>query len=157
MRPAPGSYQLLGAGPMPQGNTDSQLTRAAGLFHEDSRIALLQITEYCMSVIPSGTPACPDSTDRRRRLALQLADMIPGAATVRVSLRDPGVVWPHPHARVWDAEGRPIELSRTRATVAARWIVRVWPDADWTRPHTLDLASAVLTRSDSAAASRRGR
>ncbi|MFE7124951.1 transcriptional regulator [Streptomyces sp. NPDC057617] len=101
-----------------------------------------------MPVIPSGTPACPDSADRQRRLALQLADMIPGAATVRVSLREPGAVWPHPHARVWDGAGQPIELSRTTATVAARWVVRVWPDADWTRPHTLDLASAVLTRSD---------
>ncbi|MFE4826721.1 transcriptional regulator [Streptomyces sp. NPDC056672] len=109
-----------------------------------------------MPAIQSGTPACPDSAARQRRLALQLADMIPGAATIRVSLRDPQVVWPHPHARVWDAEGQPIELSRTRATVAARWIVRVWPDADWTRPHTLDLASAVLTRSNSVSA-RRGR
>lgn len=108
-----------------------------------------------MPAMPSGTPACPDSADRQRRLALQLADMIPGAATIRVSLRDPRVAWPHPHARVWDTAGQPIELSRTTATIAARWILRVWPDADWTQPHIFDLVSAVLTRSDPATARRR--
>ncbi|MFD8970391.1 transcriptional regulator [Streptomyces sp. NPDC059568] len=106
--------------------------------------------------MPSGTPACPDRTDRQQCLVLQLADMIPGAATIRVSLRDPGVGWPHPYARVWDAAGQPVDVTRTTATVAGRWIVRVWPEADWIQPHTLDLATAVLTRSDSAA-SRRGR
>ncbi|QHY98893.1 hypothetical protein SSPS47_27685 [Streptomyces sp. S4.7] len=101
-----------------------------------------------MLAMPSGTPACPD-TDRQRRLAAQLADMIPGAATVRVSLNDPKEAWPHPHAIVKD---EPLELGPTTARVAARWILRAWPEADWTRPHTFDVAAATLTRSDLVAA-----
>ncbi|MFG3289787.1 transcriptional regulator [Streptomyces sp. NPDC048179] len=106
-----------------------------------------------MLATPSETPACPD-TARQSRLAAQLADMIPGAATIRVSLTDPKQAWPHPHAIAKEADGQPIELSRTTARVAARWILRVWPDVDWTRPHTFDLAAVTLTRSDLAAASR---
>jgi hypothetical protein len=106
-----------------------------------------------MPATPSGSPACPDA-DRPRRLAAQLADMIPGAATIRVSLTDPTQTWPHPHAVARDAVGQRIELSRATAKIAARWIIRVWPDADWTRPHTLDLATGTLTRSDLVAAGR---
>jgi hypothetical protein len=108
-----------------------------------------------MHAMPSGSPACPDA-DRRHRLAAQLADMIPGAATIRVSLTDPQQMWPHPHALAKDAEGKPVELSRTTSKIAARLILRVWPDTDWSRPHTFDLATATLTRSDLATA-RRGR
>lgn len=106
-----------------------------------------------MLAMPSGTLACPD-TDRQQRLAAQLADMIPGAATIRVSLNDPKQAWPHPHAIVKDEVGETLELGRTTARVAARWILRVWPEADWTRPHTFDLADATLTRSDLIAAGR---
>lgn len=103
-----------------------------------------------MLATPSGTLACPD-TARQHRLAAQLADMIPGAVTIRVSLTDPKQAWPHPHAIAKDAAGESLALSRTTVRVAARWILRVWPDADWTRPHTFDLATATLTRSDLAA------
>lgn len=106
-----------------------------------------------MLAMPSGTPACPD-IDRQRRLAAQLADMIPGAATIRISLKDPRHAWPHPHAIVKDAAGETVELGRTTARVAARWILRVWPEADWTRPHVFDLAEATLTRSDLVVAGR---
>lgn len=108
-----------------------------------------------MPAMPSGIPACPDP-DRPRRLAAQLTDMIPGAATIRVSLNDPTMTWPHPHVIVKNEAGQTIELSRTAARVAARWILRVWPEVDWTRPHTFDLADATLTRSDLLTA-RRGR
>ncbi len=100
-----------------------------------------------MPAMPSGTLACPD-TDRARRLAIQLADLIPGATTLRVSLVDPERQWPHPHARASDASGTPVVLTRTKAKVAARWVLRTWPDADWTRPHTLDLATARLVVGD---------
>ncbi|MEV4881387.1 transcriptional regulator [Streptomyces cyaneofuscatus] len=106
-----------------------------------------------MPAMPSGTPACPD-TSRRHRLAAQLADMIPGAATIRVSLTDPTQVWPHPLTVVQDETGKTMELGRTTSRVAARWILRVWPDEDWTRPHTFCLADATLTRSDLAAVGR---
>lgn len=106
-----------------------------------------------MLAMPSGTLACPD-TGRRHRLAAQLADMIPGAATIRVSLNDPKQAWPHPHAIVKDEAGETMELSRKTARVAARWILRVWPDVDWTRPHTFDLADTTLTSRDLAAAGR---
>lgn len=106
-----------------------------------------------MPAMPSGIPACPD-TDRQNRLAAHLADMIPGAATLRVSLTDPTQTWPHPHAVAKDVAGNPVELSRTTAKIAARWILRVWPEADWRRPHTFDLVTATLTRSDLTAAGR---
>lgn len=98
--------------------------------------------------MPSETPACPDPTDRLPRLAAQLADMIPGAATLRVSLTDPEQEWPRAYARARDAAGNPVTVSRTTAVIAARWVLRAWPEADWTRPHTLDLTTATLTRSD---------
>jgi hypothetical protein len=96
------------------------------------------------------TLACPDAACRQR-LATQLADMIPGAATLRVSLNDPRQTWPHPYALAKDAAGETIDLNRTTARVAGRWILRVWPDLDWNRAHTFDLATATLTRSDFAA------
>lgn len=108
-----------------------------------------------MPATPSGSPACPD-TDRPRRLAAQLADMIPDAATVRVSLTGPTQTWPHPHAVAKDAAGVPVKVSRATAKIAARWVLRVWPEVDWSRPHTFDLATATLIRSDVVAA-RRGR
>ncbi|MGW1006440.1 transcriptional regulator [Streptomyces sp. NPDC002520] len=108
-----------------------------------------------MHVMPSGIPACPDAA-RQHRLAAQLADMIPGAATVRVSLTEPRQAWPHLNAIVKDVDGDAIELSRTTARVAARWVLRVWPGVDWSRPRTFDLAAAPLTRSDLVAAVGRG-
>lgn len=100
-----------------------------------------------MHATPSETLACPDAT-RHQRLAAQLADMIPGALTIRVSLNDPKQQWPHPHAIAKDAAGQTLDLNRTTDRVAARWILRVWPDLDWNRAWTFDLATATLTRSD---------
>ena len=90
--------------------------------------------------MPSETLACPD-TARRRHLAAQLADMIPGAATIRVSLTHPKQTWPHPHAVAKDAAGETIELNRTIARIAARWILRAWPELDWDQPHSFDVAA----------------
>ncbi|MDF6045898.1 transcriptional regulator [Streptomyces sp. JH14] len=104
-----------------------------------------------MLATPSGIPACPE-IGRQHRLAAQLTDMIPGAVTIRVSLADPSQAWPHPHASAKGEAGETVALSRTTARVAARWILRVWPEADWTRPRTFDLADAPLTRSDLIAA-----
>ncbi|MCX5230443.1 transcriptional regulator [Streptomyces sp. NBC_00233] len=100
-----------------------------------------------MLAMPSGTLACPDA-DRQHRLAAQLSDMIPGAATIRVGLDDPKQVWPHPHAIVKDEAGKAVASSRTTVRVAARWILRVWPEADWKQPHTFHLADATLTCGD---------
>ncbi|MBT2492004.1 transcriptional regulator [Streptomyces sp. ISL-96] len=106
-----------------------------------------------MLAMPIGTPACPD-TDRQHRLAAQLADMIAGVATTWVSLNGPKQTWPHPHAVVNDEAGKTMEVGRTTARGAGRWILRVWPEADSTRPHTFHLADATLTRSDLIAAVR---
>ncbi|MEU9410119.1 transcriptional regulator [Streptomyces sp. NPDC048281] len=103
-----------------------------------------------MHTADGGSLACLD-TARHQRLAAQLADMISGAATIRVSLDDPRQSWPHPHTIAKDAAGRTIDLNRTTARVAARWILRVWPALDWNRAHTFDLAKATLVRSDLAA------
>ncbi|WP_441247353.1 transcriptional regulator [Kitasatospora sp. McL0602] len=109
-----------------------------------------------MLAMPSGTPACPD-TDRQHRLAAPLTDMIPGAATVRVSCADPAKRWPAVHPRATDATGEAIVLSRTRAKIAARWVLRVWPTTDWSQAHTLDIATVTLTPSSDLAAAGRGR
>ncbi|MFE4479517.1 MULTISPECIES: hypothetical protein [Streptomycetaceae] len=102
-----------------------------------------------MPATPSGTLAGPD-TDARPRLAARLADMIPGAAAVTVGFTDPVTQWPHAYARATDAAGRPIRLSPVARRIVARWIVRAHPDADWTRPHLLDLADGQLAvRTDS--------
>jgi hypothetical protein len=90
-----------------------------------------------------GSAACPDSA--RRRLAVQLTDMIPGAATIDVTLTAPHRSWPHPCATVRDAAGRRVAVSVTVAEVAARWVVRAFPEADWSRAQVLDLPTATLT------------
>ncbi|MEV0536780.1 transcriptional regulator [Kitasatospora sp. NPDC050463] len=106
--------------------------------------------------MPSGTLACPE-TGRHRRLAVQLRGMIPGATAIRVSLNDPAAQWPHPYARATNADGTPIRLSRIKAGIAARWVLRTWPDADWTRPHTLDLATGQLVPGGSHSVTTRSR
>ncbi|MFE6101287.1 transcriptional regulator [Streptomyces laurentii] len=106
-----------------------------------------------MLAMPSGTLACPDA-DRQHRLAVRLVDMIPGAATIRVSLSEPKRTWPHPHAIVKDEAGEEMVLGHATVRIAARWTLRVWSEADWTRPHTFNLSDATLTRSDLIAADR---
>lgn len=104
-----------------------------------------------MPAIPSGTLACPDA-DLARRLAGQLATIVPGAASVRACLNDPAQEWPSPHAHAADAAGAEIRLNRTASRTVARWIMRVWPDLDWNRARTFDLATATLTTSTALAA-----
>ncbi|MGV9427971.1 transcriptional regulator [Streptomyces sp. NPDC003656] len=106
-----------------------------------------------MLAMPSGNLACAD-TGRQHRLATQITDMIPGAATIRVSFADPKQRWPHLHAVVRDKAGETMEVGRTATRVAGRWILRVWPEVDWTRPHSFRLADAALTHSDLDAAGR---
>ncbi|MYV68267.1 transcriptional regulator [Streptomyces sp. SID2131] len=100
-----------------------------------------------MLAMPSGTSTCPDA-GRQHRLAVQLADMIPGAVAIRVGFDDPKQKWPHLHDVIKDEAGKAMEVSRTTTRIAARWILWVWPEADWTRPHTFHLTHATLTRSD---------
>jgi hypothetical protein len=106
-----------------------------------------------MPAMQSGTFACP-GTDRQRRLAHQLAELIPGSATVLVNLRDPQMAWPCPHASAQDAAAREVQVNRTTAKVAARWILRTYPEADWTEAHLFNFATATLTSAAQAATSR---
>ncbi|MFC9112209.1 transcriptional regulator [Streptomyces sp. NPDC057092] len=103
-----------------------------------------------MDTADGGSLDCLDRA-RQQRLAAQLAHMIPGVATIHASLKGPWQSWPHPHLIGKDAAGQTIDLNRTTARVAARWILWVWPALDWNRPHPFDLATATLTRSDLAA------
>lgn len=109
-----------------------------------------------MHTATGGSPACPETPEpaRAQRLVAQLADMIPGAAAVRVSVTEPGAAWPRPYAVARDAEGRRLELSRTASRTAARWVMRVWSEVDWGEPHTLELATATLTLAARSAAER---
>ncbi|PGH49700.1 transcriptional regulator [Streptomyces sp. Ru87] len=98
-----------------------------------------------MSEISRGGTAYATPDDRRRRLATILADLIPGAARIRVSLRAPAESWPHPHARAYDIHGSRIELKRAQVHAAARWIMRAHPETPWNESYDFDLTRAELT------------
>ncbi|MGW7517794.1 hypothetical protein ACWGJ2_19615 [Streptomyces sp. NPDC054796] len=87
-------------------------------------------------------PACAGI--RERRLAELLADMVPGARTIRVSQREPSQVWPSPYARACDAQGQLLALNRPQSLAAARWVIRAHSELAWDEPYDLDLASGVL-------------
>ncbi|MEW1660770.1 hypothetical protein [Streptomyces sp. NPDC093707] len=81
---------------------------------------------------------------RQRRLAALLADMVPGARTIRVSQRQPGQKWPSPYAHAYDARGRLIALNRAQRTTVARWVIRAHPDMTRDETYDLDLATGTL-------------
>lgn len=81
---------------------------------------------------------------RQQRLAELLADMVPGARTIRVSRHEPDRSWPSPYARAYDERGRLLTLNRVQRLTAARWVIRVSPELDWDEPHDLHLASGIL-------------
>ncbi|MDJ1136268.1 hypothetical protein [Streptomyces iconiensis] len=82
--------------------------------------------------------------DRQQRLAELLADMVPGARTIRVSQLGPDRSWPSPHARAFDERGRPLGLNRAQRLTVARWVMRASPELDWAEPHDFDLVSGAL-------------
>ncbi|MGH4028743.1 hypothetical protein ACQB60_07385 [Actinomycetota bacterium Odt1-20B] len=92
---------------------------------------------------PSEEPA-PAVGARKRRLATLLAEMVPGACIIRVSLREPGYAWPSPYARAFDKQGELIRLNRAQGVTAARWIIRAHPEVPWDGAYDLDLAAATL-------------
>ncbi|MFD0404692.1 transcriptional regulator [Kitasatospora sp. NPDC127116] len=96
-----------------------------------------------MTALSRGTQYVEPSPSQQR-LGDKLAGMIPGAVAVRVSLTHPSRQWPHPYTVAVDGRGEQLMLSGSTTKVAARWVLRSWPEADWTRPHTLDLATGQL-------------
>ncbi|MFJ7907033.1 transcriptional regulator [Kitasatospora sp. NPDC096204] len=96
-----------------------------------------------MPALPRGTQYVEPSPSQQR-LGAKLADMIPGAVAVRVSLAHPSRQWPHPYTVAVDGRGEQLMLSGNTTKVAARWVLRSWPEVDWTRPHSLDLATGQL-------------
>ncbi|MFG2996624.1 transcriptional regulator [Streptomyces sp. NPDC048340] len=89
--------------------------------------------------------ACAESPAlRARMLAQHLERMLPQAAQVRVKLMDGRTAWPHLDVRATNAAGAVVRISRTQAHVAARWIIRCHPGADWALARTFDLRTASL-------------
>ncbi|MEV7392891.1 hypothetical protein [Streptomyces sp. NPDC091215] len=86
----------------------------------------------------------PTDGIRQHRLAVLLAEMVPGARIIRVSHRQPGQTWPSPYTRAYDEQGQPISLNRTQRTAAARWVIRAFPGANWDGVHDLDLTTGSL-------------
>ncbi|MFF9072754.1 hypothetical protein ACF1A9_10645 [Streptomyces sp. NPDC014872] len=86
----------------------------------------------------------PVTGSRWCRLATLLADMVPGARTIRVSQREPERTWPSPHARAYDEQGRPVALNRAQGLTAARWVMRTHPEVNWNEAYDLDLTNGVL-------------
>lgn len=82
----------------------------------------------------------------RHRLARLLAEMVPGARTLRITLREPARNWPSAHASAYDARGHRILLNRPRARTEARWITRACPEADSGQDNVLDLTTGKLLR-----------
>ncbi|HCA84135.1 MAG TPA: transcriptional regulator [Streptomyces sp.] len=92
----------------------------------------------------SGSQSLIEAGDRHRLLASVLTDMVPAAATFRVTLQDPSNIWPHPHARAYGVEGNPIRLNRIQAITAARWIIRTHPEVAWGDVYDFDLSEARI-------------
>ncbi|WP_241779607.1 hypothetical protein [Streptomyces natalensis] len=86
----------------------------------------------------------PTADTRRRRLVTLLADMVPGACTVRVSQQQPGQNWPSPYARAYDAQGQLMALNRAQRVTVARWVIRAHPYVPWDETYDLDLATGAL-------------
>lgn len=86
--------------------------------------------------IPSG-PA--------KRLAAQLASMLPEAAVVQVRLQGPRTLWPHLGLTAVTDRGRHLRVPRAKALTIARWIIRSFPHAGWAASgHAFDLRTAEL-------------
>ncbi|MFJ6783814.1 transcriptional regulator [Streptomyces yangpuensis] len=89
--------------------------------------------------------ACAESPSlQARMLAQRLEGMLPQAAQVRVKLMDGRTAWPHLDVRATNAAGGSVRISRTQAHVAARWIIRCHPGADWALARTFDLRTGFL-------------
>ncbi|WP_432180531.1 hypothetical protein [Streptomyces sp. NBC_00063] len=94
---------------------------------------------------PRPSVRSPAAGNRRIRLTHRLAEMIPGARTIRVTLQAPARTWPSPYATAYDAAGRRLTLNQAQARTAARWIIRACPEAEWHHEQVLDLASGSIT------------
>ncbi|MGX1760442.1 transcriptional regulator [Streptomyces lydicus] len=77
-------------------------------------------------------------------LATRLSAMLPGAVTVRVSLRDPRRGGPRIDASALDEHGKRVRVSSTQTQIAARWIIRAHPEAGWQQSHAFNLRTAEL-------------
>ncbi|MEU8913175.1 hypothetical protein [Streptomyces nigrescens] len=86
----------------------------------------------------------PTAGTHQHRLAALIADMVPGARTLRVSQREPGRSWPSPYARAYDAQGQHIALNRAQGMTAARWVIRAHPEVIWDEAYDLDLTTGAL-------------
>lgn len=93
---------------------------------------------------PTPDAFAESSTLRARMLAQRLRLMLPQVAQVRVRLMDGRTAWPHLDVKALDADGAAVHISRTQAHVAARWIIRCHPRADWALARTFDLRTGSL-------------
>ncbi|WP_405931533.1 hypothetical protein [Streptomyces sp. NBC_00827] len=93
---------------------------------------------------------------RQHRLAVLLADMVPGARIIRVSQHQPSQTWPSPYTRAYDERGQPIPLNRTQRVATARWVIRAFPEKNWDEAHDLDLTTGILRPAAGACASSDG-
>lgn len=105
---------------------------------------------------PRASVGSPAAGNRRIRLTRCLAEMIPGARTIRVTLQAPARTWPSPYATAYDAAGRQLTLNPSQARTAARWIIRACPEAEWRHEQVLDLASGSITNAAATAYSMDG-
>ncbi|MGY4969541.1 transcriptional regulator [Streptomyces nigrescens] len=101
-----------------------------------------------MTPAPSQRAAEPNTASgpslHARMLADRLSAMLPHAATIQISLRDPRWGWARLDAYAYTATGERVRLGRTQTQIAARWIIRAHPEAGWQRPRTFDLRTAAL-------------
>jgi hypothetical protein len=105
---------------------------------------------------PRASVGSPSAGNRRIRLTRCLAEIIPDARNIRVTLHAPARTWPSPYATAYDAAGRRLTLNQAQARSAARWIIRACPEADWRHGQVLDLASGSITNAAATAYSMDG-
>jgi hypothetical protein len=105
---------------------------------------------------PRASVGSPSAGNRRIRLTRCLAEIIPDARTIRVTLHAPTRTWPSPYATAYDAAGRRLTLNQAQARTAARWIIRACPEAEWRHGQVLDLASGSITNAAATAYSMDG-
>ncbi|MFC7928732.1 transcriptional regulator [Streptomyces cinereoruber] len=84
------------------------------------------------------------------RLADRLAALLPGVAVVHVRLQDPRTLWPHIRLTAVDERQQVVPVPRAKALTVARWIIRTFPQAQWSssRGTTFDLRTAQLAGQD---------
>lgn len=98
-----------------------------------------------MSPATDCNPKPENAPASAKRLAAQLASMLPDASVVQVRLQSPRTLWPHLALVALNDRGHALRVPRAKSLPIARWIIRSFPHAEWgTQGHIFDIRTAKL-------------